>query len=109
MTHIFFCSLPDCGNATLRSGTTCIAHTGCPDCGDMGAVSLGSVYCHGCQMRRSHSCERNRYCYLCKTFSDDGQCHKCQPARVVRLSDEHKVDLLANLPDTWSFTPAPRH
>jgi len=80
-THIFFCSLPDCGNATLRSGTTCMAHTGCPDCGDMGAVSLSSVYCHGCQMRRSHSC-------------------------IVRVSDELKAELLANLSDNWSFTPA---
>ena len=94
-THIFFCTLPDCGNATLRSGTTCMAHTGCPDCGDMGAVSLSSVYCHGCQMRRSHSCERN--------LADE-------PPRVVRVSDELKAELLANLPDKWSFTPAPpRH
>ena len=68
-----------------------MAHTGCPDCGDMGAVSLSSVYCHGCQMRRSHSCERN--------LADE-------PTRIVRVSDELKAELLANLPDKWSFTSA---
>ena len=95
-THIFFCILPDCGLATLRRGTPCMEHTGCPDCGNMGAVSLGSIYCHRCQMLRSHSCERNRYCCFCKTFykplSEDeentGLCYDCVE-RAVPSSSEH--------------------
>lgn len=58
--------------------------------------------CRGCGVN-SHLWVDDRYCRDCYD-------ERYGPPRVVRVSDEHRADILANLPDTWSFTPAPpRH
>ena len=58
--------------------------------------------CRGCGVN-THLWVDDRYCRDCYD-------ERYGPPRVVRVSDEHRADLLANLPDTWSFTPAPpRH
>lgn len=124
-SHTFFCHQPACSNMTTELGSTCDAcrqdWRRCPDCGDMGATVLGSDYCHECYSRRNHPCntafidyphEHTGRCE-CDREADDAEWDiwcgvDDELPQAVRVSDELKAELLANLPDKWSFTPAPR-
>jgi hypothetical protein len=123
-SHTFFCHQPACSNMTTELGSTCDAcrqdWRRCPDCGDMGASVVGSNYCHECYSRRDHPCntafidyphEHTGRCE-CNREDDDAEwdiwCGVDELPQAVRVSDELKAELLANLPtegDKWSFTP----
>jgi hypothetical protein len=56
--------------------------------------------CRGCGVN-SHLWTDNTYCRACYV-----ERYGYEFPKTVRVSDEIKAGLLANLPDTWSFTPA---
>jgi hypothetical protein len=105
-SHIFFCSEMDCSNETLRPDVICMdcwestltreQPEGCPGCGVIGAtMALNNGYCGSCWQQR---------------FGCESPIFQVEDPVVVRLSDELKAELLANLPaegDKWSFTAAP--
>jgi len=117
-SHLYSCHQTDCSNMTTDLGSTCDAcredwHR-CPGCGDVGATVLGSKYCHTCMSVRDHPCNKafieypHEHTGRCG-WADDGT-RICDDddefPKTVRVSDELKAELLANLPDKWSFTPA---
>jgi hypothetical protein len=126
-THTFFCRDLDCEKEVEGSGKDCEDHeTECPGCD----VDTRRCTCDGSgRMCDFCSDEYKEPCRGCGEYShlwvDDMYCRTCYvdrhgyefPPNVVRVSDELKSDLLANLPtegDKWSFTPAhpapePRH
>jgi len=55
--HIFFCTEPTCNREVPLSNSKCPA-CACPGCGDVGATSVGSDYCHTCMSVRNHPCNR---------------------------------------------------
>ena len=122
-THIFFCTEPTCNRETSMANSKC-AMCACPGCGDMGATVVGSDYCHTCLSVRDHPCNTGFIDYEhehtgrceCDREDDDAEWDiwcgvDDELPQAVRVSDELKAELLANLPtegDKWSFTPAPR-
>ena len=91
-THLFFCITSDCGN-TAVAGTMCaecMESVGCPDCGDTGATSLGSGFCHACMSVRNHPCNtafvdyEHEHTGRCWEFHDeDEHRRRCGILRVV--------------------------
>jgi len=121
-SHIYFCTETTCNRETSMANSKC-AMCACPGCGDMGATVVGSDYCHTCLSVRDHPCNTG---FIDYEHEHTGRC-ECdreddaewdiwcrvddELPQAVRVSDELKAELLANLPtegDKWSFTPAPR-
>lgn len=118
---------PDCGD----TGTTSLGTNRCAECEsdhehpcNTAFVSDDEPHCtcnDSGRMCDFCSEEYKEPCRGCGEYShlwvDDMYCRTCYvdrhgyefPPKVVRVSDELKADLLANLPtedDKWSFTPA---
>lgn len=104
-THTFLCANPDCETEVKEYGMACKNHENhctCPGSGRMCDYCAEEYkeQCRGCGSYE-HLWTDNTYCRECyvKNYGDEFP-------SSVRVSDELKAELLANLPDTWSFTPA---
>jgi hypothetical protein len=121
-SHIYFCTETTCNRETSMANSKC-AMCACPGCGDMGATVVGSDYCHTCLSVRDHPCNTG---FIDYEHEHTGRC-ECdreddaewdiwcgvddELPQAVRVSDELKAELLANLPtegDKWSFIPRVR-
>lgn len=107
-THTFFCIDLDCEKEVKEYGMACKDHENHCTCDGSGwmcdyCAEEYKEQCRGCGSYE-HLWTDNTYCRECyvKNYGDEF------PASV-RVSDDLKAELLANLPaedDKWSFTPA---
>jgi len=118
------CACPGCGDI----GATIVGSDYCHTCLSVRDHPCNQAFiedtCDGCTVQYRCTCddsgrmcpscdeESSDPCRGCGTHSlwDDRYCRECYEVRYgagnVRVSDEIKAGLLANLPDKWSFTPA---